>query len=147
VLWFDAHGDLNTPETSPSGDLWGMPLRMLLDAGAVEPEDVILLGARDLDPPEQEYVTLIGLRTDPGELESAIDGAPGVYVALDVDVLEPNGVRAFMPEPGGLTLDETESVLTRIRDRAPVLGAGLSGLAAELSNVEPLVRLLTALGL
>jgi len=108
---------------------------------------VILLGARDLDPPEQEYVTLIGLRTDPGELESAIDGAPGVYVALDVDVLEPNGVRAFMPEPGGLTLDETESVLTRIRDRAPVLGAGLSGLAAELSNVEPLVRLLTALGL
>jgi arginase len=147
LVWLDAHGDLNTPETSPSGDLWGMPLRMLLDAGAVEPDDVILLGARNLDPPEWEYVASIGLRTDPSELESAIDGAPGVYVALDADALEPDGVKPFLPEPGGLTVAETETVLARIRHRTPVFGAGLSSLAAELSNVEPLTRLLTALGL
>ena len=147
LVWIDAHGDLNTSETSPSGNLWGMPLRMLLDAGAVEPEDVILLGARSLDPPEWEHVSSIGLRTDPAELEAVLDGTMGVYVALDADALEPNGVRAFMPEPGGLTLEETERILTRIRDRTPVFGAGLSALAAELSNVEPLTRLLGSLGL
>lgn len=147
LVWFDAHGDLNTPESSPSGDLWGMPLRMLLDSGAVQPADVLLLGARNLDPPEREYIASIGLRTDPAELETALDGADGVYVALDVDALEPDGIIPFMPEPGGLSLAETEDLLTRIRGQAAVLGAGLSGLAAEASNVEPLSRLCTALGL
>jgi arginase len=147
LVWLDAHGDLNTPETSPSGDLWGMPLRMLLDAGAVEPEDVVLLGARNLDPPEREYVAVIGLRTEPAELEAALDGPEGVYVALDLDALEPNGISPFMPEPGGLSLEETEALLTRIRERATVFGAGLTGLAADLSNVEPLTRLCAALGL
>ena len=52
VVWIDAHGDLNTPETSPSGNLWGMPFRMLLDGGVVAPEDAALVGARNLDPPE-----------------------------------------------------------------------------------------------
>ena len=51
-IWIDAHGDLNTPESSPSGNEWGMPLRMAIDAGAVSPEDVALVGARSLDPPE-----------------------------------------------------------------------------------------------
>jgi len=147
LVWLDAHGDLNTPESSPSGDLWGMPLRMLLDAGAVEADDVLLVGARNLDPPEDQYIASIGLRTWPDDLETVLEGPAGVYVALDVDVLEPDGVRPFMPEPGGLSLAETESLFTRIRERTPILGAGLSGLAAELSNVEPLTRLVGALGL
>src|SRR6266581_7469285 len=56
LVWFDAHGDLNTPESSPSGDLWGMPLRMLLDAHAVRPDDAALVGARALDPPEEAFL-------------------------------------------------------------------------------------------
>ena len=52
VVWIDAHGDLNTPETSPSGNEWGMPFRMILDSGGVAPEDAALVGARNLDPPE-----------------------------------------------------------------------------------------------
>jgi arginase family enzyme len=147
LVWFDAHGDLNTPETSPSGNLWGMPLRMLLDSGAVEPEDVVLLGSRSLDPPEREYVASIGLRTEPDALGPALDGTEGVYVALDADALEPGDIASFMPEPGGLALGETEAMLGRVREQAPVLGAGLSGLAAESSNVEPLIRLCSALGL
>ena len=56
VVWFDAHGDLNTPESSPSGNAWGMPLRMLIDAGDVAPGDVTLIGARNLDlPVAQQY--------------------------------------------------------------------------------------------
>jgi arginase family enzyme len=147
LVWLDAHGDLNTPESSPSGNLWGMPLRMLLDSGAVEAEDVVLLGARNLDPPEREFIASIGLRTEPGELEAALQGTEGVYVALDCDVFEPNGIRSFMPEPGGYSLEETEALFTKIAKRAPVLGGGLSGLAAEPSNVEPLTRLLAALRL
>jgi arginase len=147
VVWLDAHGDLNTPETSPSGNLWGMPLRIILDSGAVDPQDVLLLGARNLDPPEKELIASIGLRTEPDEFEAALEGTEGVYVALDVDVLDPEGIRSFMPEPGGLSLDETERHLRAIAEQAPVLGAGLSGLAAEPSNVEPATRLLAALGL
>jgi arginase len=141
LVWLDAHGDLNTPESSPSGDLWGMPLRMLLDSGAVEAGDVLLLGARNLDPPEQEFIASTGLRTEADGLRASLEGTVGVYVALDADVLEPNGIHAFMPEPGGLTLDETEKLFARIQASAPVLGVGLSGLAAEPSNVEPLARL------
>jgi arginase len=147
LVWLDAHGDLNTPESSPSGNLWGMPLRMLLDSGAVEPQDVILLGARNLDPPEREYVASIGLRTAAGELESALDGAEGVYVALDVDSLDPAEISAFMPEPGGLTVAEVEVLLRRVVQRSSVLGAGFSALAAEPANLEPLGRFCAALGL
>ena len=147
LVWFDAHGDLNTPESSPSGNLWGMPLRMLLGAGAVEPQDAILLGSRSLDPPEREYVASIGLRTDAGELESALDGAEGVYVALDVDSLDPAEISAFMPEPGGLSVAEVEVLLRRIAERSPILGAGFSALAAEPANLEPLGRFCVALGL
>jgi arginase len=147
LVWLDAHGDLNTPESSPSGDLWGMPLRMLLDSGSVEPGDVVLLGARNLDPPERELIASIGLATDAADLERVLDRTEGVYVALDCDVFEPNGIQSFMPEPDGYTLDQTEELFSRIAERAPVLGAGLSGLAAEASNVEPLARLLAALRL
>jgi arginase family enzyme len=147
LVWFDAHGDLNTPETSPSGNLWGMPLRMILDSGAVDPQDTILLGARSLDPPEREFIASIGLRTEAAELEQALEGTEGAYVALDVDSLEPAEIHPFMPEADGLSLDEVEDLLRRIREHTSVLGAGFSGLAAEPANVEPLSRLSRALGL
>jgi arginase len=53
VIWLDAHGDLNTLESSPSGNEWATPLRMLLESGAVGAADVALVGARNLDPPEE----------------------------------------------------------------------------------------------
>jgi arginase len=147
LVWLDAHGDLNTPETSPSGDLWGMPLRMLIDSGAVDPVDVVLLGARNLDPPEREYVASVGLRTGPGGLDQALEATEGAYVAVDADALEPGEISPFMPEPGGLSLAETEELLGRVRERAAVLGVGLSGLSPESTNVGPLIRLCAALGL
>ena len=71
VLWLDAHGDLNTPETSPSGNEWGMPLRMLLDHGTVAADDVVLWGARNLDPPEEEFIAAAGIGDDPARCSSA----------------------------------------------------------------------------
>jgi arginase len=147
LVWLDAHGDLNTPESSPSGNLWGMPLRMLLDSGAVLADDVLLVGARNLDPPEREFIGSIGLRTDPDQLGDALEATDGVYVALDCDVFEPDGITPFMPEPDGYSVDETEELFRAIAGQASVLGAGLSGLASEPSNVEPLTRLLAALRL
>jgi arginase len=147
VVWIDAHGDLNTPESSPSGNAWGMPLRMLIDSGIVRPDDVALVGARALDPPEEEFIAGAGLHTGSGGVAAAVAGAGGVYVALDADALDEDAVSSFMPEPGGLPLAEVESLLADLAQRAPIVGAGLSGLRYDERNVEPLARLCAALGL
>ena len=147
LIWLDAHGDLNAPDTSPSGDLWGMPLRMLIDTGAVEPEDVALVGARALDPPEEEFLVHSGIRVGTDGIAAAVEGAACTYVALDADVLDPSELAVFMPEPGGMTLAELERLLAGIAGRTNVLGAGLSGLSFEPSNAEPLARLTAAIGL
>ena len=126
VIWLDAHGDLNNPETSPSGNLWGMPLRMAIDEGSVDAANVALVGARDLDPPEAEYVAEQGIDDDLGR---ALGGVTTAYVALDVDVLEPGIVPCFMPVGGGLELAEVEELLRTLASRVPVAGLGLTGLA------------------
>ncbi len=148
MVWLDAHGDLNTPETSPSGNSWGMPLRMLLDDGAVRVDDAILLGTRNLDPPEEAYIAACGLATALEQLPRVLAGADAVYVALDADVLEPGaGTAMFMPEPGGLSLVETEAILGQIAALAPIAGVGFTGLTAAPENTATLTRLAHALGL
>jgi arginase len=143
LVWLDAHGDLNTPETSPSGNEWGMPLRMLIDRGAIDPQDVALVGARNLDPPEAEFIAAAGIHDN---VEDVLDRVDSVYVALDCDVFEPGELAVFMPEPGGPTVAEIERVLCSLRDRGAVVGAGLTGLAPDPANVEKLERLCTAMG-
>ena len=144
LVWFDAHGDLNTPESSPSGNAWGMPLRMLLDSGAVEAEDTVLVGARELDPPEEEFLATSGIHTT---LEPALAGVACAYVALDCDVLEPGELAVFMPEPGGPSSSEVEEILRSVASQARVVGAGFSGLAPDPANVPTLERFAAALGL
>jgi arginase len=146
LIWFDAHGDLNTPESSPSGNQWGMPLRMLIDSGAVEPQDVALVGARNLDPPEEEFIRTSGVRLGEEGIAHALEGAGCAYVALDVDVLEPTEMSVFMPEPDGLSRAEVEHLLRAVEARTRVLGAGFSGLSFEPANVEPLTAFSQALG-
>src|SRR5450631_812355 len=102
VVWFDAHGDLQTLETTTSGYLGGMPLRLLvgyrpeliadrLGLRPVPEQRVMLVGARDLDPPEIEF--LAGSQVIRSDVEGLrVGDAPGghLYVHLDVDVLEPS---------------------------------------------------------
>jgi arginase len=147
LVWFDAHGDLNTPETTPSGNTWGMPLRMIIDSGAVAPHDVALVGARNLDPPEVDYLAGAGVHSGRDAIARATGGAEGVYVALDCDVVEPTELSVFMPEPDGPSLHELEQLLLETRRRTNVIGAGLTGLSFEPANVAPLARLTAALGL
>ena len=143
IIWLDAHGDLNTPETSPSGNEWGMPLRMLIDGGAIDPNDVALIGARNLDPPEVEFIAAAGIHDN---VEAVLDRVDCVYVALDCDVFDPGELAVFMPEPGGPTVAEVEKLFCGLRDRGVVVGAGLTGLAPDPANIEKLERLSTALG-
>jgi arginase family enzyme len=143
VLWLDAHGDLNTPETSPSGNEWGMPLRMLIDRGTVAAPDVVLWGARDLDPPEEEFIAAAGIGDEPSVL---LDRAEAVYVALDCDVFDPNELAVFMPEVGGPSLGDLERLLASVKDSGKLVGLGLTGLAPDPANVEKLHRLTAAVG-
>jgi arginase len=147
LLWFDAHGDLNTPETSPSGNQWGMPLRMLIDSGAVEAGDVALIGARNLDPPEEEFIAVSGLHTGPAGIAQAVKDTTRTYIAFDGDVAEPSELSVFMPEPEGVSLAELGRLLIEVRGRTSIVGAGLSGLTFEPANVEPVSRLTAAMGL
>jgi arginase len=147
LVWLDAHGDLNTPATSPSGNAWGMPLRMLLDAGVVEIENTVLVGARNLDPPEEEFIASAGLPTGRQAIPAALAGADGVYVAVDLDVLSPGEVASHVPEPGGPTLVEVEELLRGVAGGATVVGVGLTGLAPVEENVPAVARVLAALGL
>jgi arginase family enzyme len=111
--WFDAHGDFNTPDTTPSGFLGGMCLAAACgrwDAGwgAVPPDRVHLVGVRDLDPGERDEVEASGVR------RGLPEGGP-VYVHLDVDVLDPEVLPSQFPVPGGLSAQEVRDALARLR--------------------------------
>jgi arginase family enzyme len=146
VLWFDAHGDLNTIESSPSGNEWATPLRRLIDSGAVGAEDVALIGARNLDPPEEEFIAATGVGLGPAAVERALAGTGGAYVAIDFDAFDENEVVPFMPEPDGLSVPEVEETLRFTRERTPILGAGFTAFLPDERNVPALSRLAGAVG-
>ena len=147
VIWIDAHGDLNTPATSPSGNAWGMPLRMVLDDGAVLAKHVALVGARNLDPPEVEFIDASGIHTGDGAIERALAGADAVYVALDADSVEPGELAVFMPEPDGLRLAEIEELLADVAASTRIAGIGFTGLVRDEANEAKLARLARTVGL
>ena len=145
VVWIDAHGDLNTPETSPSGNEWGMPLRMLLDAGVVEPARVWRSSA-----PGTSIRPRSSTSPKPGiddSLERALAGGGAVYVALDLDVLDPEEADMFMPEPDGLSVAAVEDVLRETASSCTVVGIGVTGFLPRERNVGVVTRLVAAAGL
>lgn len=143
VIWIDAHGDLNTPDSSPSGNLWGMPFRMLLDDCVVSPGDAALIGARSLDPPEVEFMQANGIDDS---VERALDGVDAAYVALDLDVLDPSEVDVLIPEPDGPSAKEIEGLLRDIAERTTIAGIGITGFLATDRNAALAARMLAAAG-
>jgi arginase len=133
LLWADAHADLNSPESSPSGAFHGMVLRALLDDGVVAPEDVLLLGVRDLDVAEAEAIERFGLRRVAAHemadavAERAGDGSDALlYLHVDLDVLDPGVFTGVgFPAPFGLELGELCDALVAARGALPLGGAGL----------------------
>jgi arginase len=141
LLWLDAHGDFNTPDTTPSGFLGGMCL-----AGAVGlwdtghgagpgPERVVLVGGRDLDAAEEELMARHGVvRTD--DPAAALAGRE-VFVHLDVDILDPTVMPGQLyPAPGGLDMTQLRSLLAGVAGRARIVGAEITCFSTpELSAV------------
>ena len=120
-----------------------MPFRMLLDAGVVAAEDAALVGARNLDPPESEFVEENGIDDS---LDRALEGVEATYVALDVDVLDPSEVDVLIPEPDGPSSDEIETLLRDIAVRTRIAGMGVTGLLATERNAALAARMLAGAG-
>ena len=141
LLWLDAHGDFNTPDTTPSGFLGGMCL-----AGAVGlwdtgygagpgPERVVLVGGRDLDEAETVLMDRHGVvRTD--DPAGALAGGD-VFVHLDVDILDPTVMPGQLyPAPGGLDTTQLRDLLADVAARARIVGAEITCFSTpELSDV------------
>jgi arginase family enzyme len=125
VLWIDAHGDFNTPETTDSGYLGGMVLAGacgLWETGhgaGLDPRRVVLVGARDIDPAERRLLDDAGVRiiapgaTTPENVLRAIDGAP-VWIHIDWDVLEPGHLPADYSVPEGLLPSQIKALFEAI---------------------------------
>ncbi|KAB2346841.1 arginase family protein [Actinomadura rudentiformis] len=144
VVWFDAHGDLNTPASSPSGAFHGMILRTLLGEGPGElvparplrPAQVVLAGVRALDPGERAYVEATGMRhvtvdalKDPAAVVEAVaaTGARAVYVHIDLDVLDPGSFASLScPEPGGITPAQLGAAVRALAGRFEIAGLGIT---------------------
>ncbi|RIH85790.1 Arginase [Meiothermus luteus] len=142
VVWVDAHADFNTPETSPSGNIHGMPLAHLCGLGdarlvnlggpgpKVRPEDVVLIGVRSLDRGEvgllrergvtvytMKEVDVLGIPAIAQAVIAKMRGLPRVHLSLDADVLDPEiapGVGT--PVPGGLTYREAHLLMELFSD-------------------------------
>lgn len=137
VIWYDAHGDSNIPEESPSGNIHGMPLRILtgegpkelleLNSNVIKPENIVLIGMRDLDKGERQFIKDHNIKTftmsdiDKLGIKEVIENTieylksrnvDGVHLSLDVDALDPletpgTGTRVL----GGLSYRESHFAL------------------------------------
>lgn len=149
VVWVDAHGDLNTPATSRSGNVHGMPLAALLGngdkamasiagtTGAVRGSDVALVGLRDLDQSERAHIRKWGLaaftmraldeRGVRAVMEEAIAIATrstaGLWVSFDMDVIDPDEAPGVgTPVPGGITYREAHLAMEMLADTGRLIG-------------------------
>jgi arginase len=152
LLWIDAHSDLNTPETSPSGNVHGMPLAAIMGLGPtalaelggpgakVRPENVALVGIRAVDEREKQNIRAAGVHVYTmadidrrgisvvfaEALARTLDGTAGVHVSLDVDGLDPEiapGVGT--PVRGGLSYRESHLAMEMVADSARLVGFDL----------------------
>jgi arginase len=142
IVWLDAHGDLNTPQSSPSARFHGMVLRTLMGAGPeplvrllprrLAPEQIVLAGVRDLDRDEHTFISdaAISLLTPAdllvpdrvaGRIRAA--GFTRVYVHFDLDVLDP-GVFAdvLVPAPGGISMDDAVETIRGLVSAFDIVG-------------------------
>jgi arginase len=159
LIWFDAHGDANTPATTPSGNIHGMSLAIALGLGdpelvqlggphpKVQARNTVLIGVRDLDPGERETlkqsgVTVYtmrdlderGMRDVVDEaIRLASDGTAGVHLSFDLDVVDPEDAPGTgTPVWGGITYREAHLAMEMLADRAQIV-------AIDLVEVNPVL--------
>ena len=133
LVWFDAHGDLQTPQTSTSGYLGGFPLRQLVGgADRLVPErlglrpvpesDVLLVDARDLDPPEAEFLAASAIRQV--SVDAVVEALPEgpVHLHLDADVVDPGDLPGLrFPAPDGPRWSQVLGAVRAVLATCPVV--------------------------
>jgi len=153
MAWFDAHGDFNTPDTTPSGNVWGMPFAMLCGRGdpdlvaaaagpTVMEQDAALFGGQVLDETESRMLassrvaqfgagmlgTQAGLAAVEGWARAVASRVDGIYIAFDMDCLDgAEGWAVTMPEPDGLALETAVAAIRILAAATPVVGYGPTG--------------------
>lgn len=167
VVWLDAHADLNTPATSPSGAFGGMVLRTILGDGPeavspatpLTPDRVILAGVRAIDDAESDAIDTLGIvHLDPRlltveTLSAAIiaSGAESVYLHIDLDVIDPAEFDCVAaPEPFGISFALLIELIAAARATLPLAGAGITGFApgsqdAAADDLPSILRIVGAL--
>ncbi len=138
VLWFDAHGDLNTPESSPSKNIHGMSLRFLLEEipnndisykfNKINPQDVVLIGTRDLDKPEEEFIIKenIKIKNNLNISELLNNKNEYVYIHIDLDVLDPAIYKNVKcPSKNGLKIEEVIEIIKEVKNQKKIIGISL----------------------
>ena len=168
VVWFDAHPDLNTVETSPSGAFSGMVLRTLLGDGVdalvpavpLAPSRLVLAGARSVDDGEAAYLDASGiaqvgadaLETPDGLVAAvAATGAASVYLHIDLDVLDPAEIAGVAePVPFGLTTAQLVQAIRAVKAHHRVAGATIAGFSpastdAAADDLPTILRIIGAL--
>ncbi|WP_033295266.1 arginase family protein [Amycolatopsis jejuensis] len=149
VAWFDAHADLNTAESSPSGAFHGMVLRSLLGDGdeefaaspALERGRVALFGTRSFDSAEEDAIAAgLAVRTDDVAATLNAAGAHQLYLHLDLDILDPGEFAGLnYPEPGGLSIAELAAAIDGLSGM-DVVGAGITEcVGTEVAALEPVL--------
>ncbi|NHN48554.1 arginase [Halostella sp. JP-L12] len=162
VVWFDAHGDFNTPATSPSGNVHGMPLAAALGHGelgatdwahapGLTEENVAIVGLRSVDDAESQAIRESDVTAftmsdidDRGvndvvedALDVATDGTDGVHVSLDLDWLDPKEAPGVgTPVRGGVSYREAHSAMEKVAERDEREGVLRS---MELVEVNPIL--------
>ncbi len=162
LIWFDAHPDLNSPASSPSGAYAGMVLRSIIDDGLVPAGRVVLAGARSWDPAEDDFAAEAGVRaltvdelSDPTALVDAVaeTAAESVYLHIDLDVLDPSELAGLLdPEPFGVSAAALAAAIKALRARFSLAGATVAAYAPagddDIADDAPtILRVIAALGL
>ncbi|WP_414050910.1 arginase [Macrococcus animalis] len=158
VIWYDAHGDLNIDESSPSSNIHGMPLRALIGDGhedlvniggyknKVKVENIVLIGMRDLDEGEKAYIKEVGIKTyTMAEIDrlgiqtvieeslSYLEKCDGIHLSLDVDALDPVETPGTgTTVPGGITYRESHFAMELLHDSEKIT-------SFEIVEVNPLI--------
>jgi arginase len=160
LVWFDAHPDLNTPTSSPSGAFAGMVLASLVEEGVIDPGRVLVAGAREWDPAEEDFasekgiasVDIAGIADAEAFAEAvAATGASRVYVHIDLDVLDPAEFAGLLePIPFGVGAADLIAAVRAVVARVPLAGATIASFAPEsddraVDDLPTILRLIGAL--